>query len=222
MTARPVPILVLAAVSILAVRPAAGGTGSDSTSWVITDVAVPTVTPVELAALPRVDPAGWADQAAPAAQQPAPAPMPRAVAYEYSDGYRTRAKIHRYASFATLPLFVSQFLVGDKLYDGTGGGGAKSAHSALAFGIGTLFGVNSVTGVWNLWEARHDPVHRKRRLLHGIVMLGCDAGFVATGLLAPDDDHGFDPDRRSLHRKVAITSMGIAGANFLFMLLTNR
>ena len=53
-------------------------------------------------------------------------------------------------------------------------------------------------------------------------MLGCDAGFVATGLLAPDDDHGFDPDRRSLHRKVAITSMGIAGANFLFMLLTNR
>ena len=222
MTARPVFLLVLAVVSTLAVRPAAADTGSDSTSWVITDVAVPTVTPVELAALPRVDPAGWADQAAPAAQQPTPAPMPRAVAYEYSDGYRTRAKIHRYASFATLPLFVSQFLVGDKLYDGDGGGGAKSAHTALAFGIGSLFGVNSVTGVWNLWEARHDPVHRQRRLLHGIVMLGCDAGFVATGLLAPDDDHGFDPDRGSLHRKVAITSMGIAGANFLFMLLANR
>jgi hypothetical protein len=197
-------------------------------AWTVADAAAPPVTAAELAALPRVEPAGWAEPAAgsdvqqptAAAPQPQPAPMPRAVAYEYSDAYRTRAKIHRYASFATLPLFVSQLLVGNKLYDGDTG--KKGAHSALAFGIGTLFGVNSVTGVWNLWEGRKDPVHRTRRLVHGIVMLGCDAGFVATGLLAPDDDHGFDPSRRSLHRKVAITSMGIAGANFLFMLLTNR
>jgi hypothetical protein len=171
-------------------------------------------------ALPHVAADTWHPLTVGLAFQDPSAPTPRARAYEYSDGYRTRAKIHRYASFATLPLFVAQYIEGDKLFDGEGG--SKSTHSALAVGIGTLFGVNTVTGVWNLIEARHDPNHRKRRLIHGLTMLGCDAGFVATGLLAPDDEGGGSSDDRSLHRNVAITSMAIASANFVFMLIANR
>ena len=184
------------------------------------------MTEADFEALPHVVGDTWhpivvslAAQAQAQAQAPS-APTPRARAYEYSDGYRTRAKIHRYASFATLPLFVAQYIEGEQLFDGEGG--SKSTHSALALSIGTLFGVNSVTGVWNLIEARHDPNHRKRRLFHGLVMLGCDAGFVATGLLAPDDEGGGSSDDRSLHRNVAVTSMAIASANFVYMLLANR
>ncbi|MFI5076807.1 MAG: hypothetical protein ACHQRO_05670 [Vicinamibacteria bacterium] len=184
----------------------------------------PPMTEADFEALPHVAGDTWhpivVSLAAQAQAQAPSAPTPRARAYEYSDGYRTRAKIHRYASFATLPLFVAQYIEGEQLFDGEGG--SKSTHSALAFSIGTLFGVNSVTGVWNLIEARHDPNHRKRRLFHGLVMLGCDAGFVATGLLAPDDEGGGSSDDRSLHRNVAVTSMAIASANFVYMLLANR
>ena len=42
-------------------------------------------------------------------QQTSPAP---AVAFEYSDGYRTRAKIHKIASVATLPLFGAEAFLG--------------------------------------------------------------------------------------------------------------
>jgi hypothetical protein len=90
-------------------------------------------------------------------------------------------------------------------------------HSAIGVGIGGLFAVNTVTGVWNLWEARHDPNGRRRRLIHGISMLGADAGFVATGLLAPGDEGG---GSRSTHRTVALTSMGVAAGSYVYMLLT--
>jgi hypothetical protein len=83
------------------------------------------------------------------------------MAFEYSDGYRTRLKIHKYASFATLPLFVAQFAVGQKLYDGNGSDGTRSLHGVLAGGTAVLFGVNTVTGVWNLSEGRRDPNHRQ-------------------------------------------------------------
>ena len=162
--------------------------------------------------------------AAPAVPEPAEQPQaqppasPRpTVAAEYSDAYVTRRKIHLYASFATAPLFVTQYIVGQKLYDEGGSSGVRDAHSALGVGIGALFAVNTVTGMWNLWEARHDPNGRRRRLIHGLSMLGADAGFVATGLLAPGDEGGGD---RSLHRTVALTSMGVAAGSYVYMLLT--
>ncbi len=144
----------------------------------------------------------------------------RAQAVQYSDAYNTRRKIHMIASYATIPLFVGQYIAGQKLYDGTGGDTAKSVHGALAGGVAALFGVNTVTGVWNMWEARNDPNGKGRRLIHGLLMLGADAGFVATGLMAPgDDDEGGGSDR-STHRNVAIASMGVAGASYLYMLFT--
>ncbi len=142
------------------------------------------------------------------------APRPKAV--EYSDGYLRRRKIHFIASFATLPLFATQVVLGQKLYDGSSGG-VRTAHMAVATGIAALFAVNSVTGVWNLWEARKDPMHRAKRLTHGLMMLGADAGFVATGMLAPDEGEVGD---RTAHRAVALTSMGVATAAYLLMLLT--
>lgn len=147
-------------------------------------------------------------------EQVPPSERPRVV--ELSDGYHVRLKIHRLASWATIPLFVTQYVLGDKLYDGTGSGSVRTAHVTTAVGVASLFGVNTITGVWNLWEARKDPNRRARRLVHGLLMLGADAGFVATGLLAPGDGGG----DRETHRAVAITSMGVATASYLFMLLT--
>jgi hypothetical protein len=122
------------------------------------------------------------------AQDP-PAQGPRPVAFEYSDAYHTRRKIHVYASFAMVPLFVTQYALGDSLYtDATDG--KRTAHAIVGSGIGALFAINTVTGVWNLWEGRKDPSRRARRLTHGILMLGADAGFLATAMLAPDDEGG--------------------------------
>jgi hypothetical protein len=142
---------------------------------------------------------------------------PRTVAFEYSDGYAVRRKIHVYASLATLPLFVTEVILGSKLYDGDASDSVRSAHSAVAGGVGVLFGVNTVTGVWNMWEARKDPNGKKRRLVHGFTMLGADVGFVATGMLAPEHD---EEGNKSLHRNVALTSIGIATGSYLYMLFT--
>lgn len=55
------------------------------------------------------------------------------------------------------------------------------------------------------------------------MMFGADLGFVATGALAPDDDSdegGGSSGNRSLHRTVAITSMGVAAVSYVYMLVT--
>jgi hypothetical protein len=159
---------------------------------------------------------------APPAVDSQSAPAPRARAFEYSDGYRTRLKIHRYASYATLPLFVAQFAVGQKLYNGNGSDGTRSLHGALAATTAALFAVNTVTGVWNLAEGRKDPNHRTKRLVHGILMAVADAGFVATGVMTPESEGGESEGggtSRSTHRAVALSSMGIATVAYLIMLI---
>lgn len=155
--------------------------------------------------------------AAPAAQSPAPVAQP----IEYSHAYKTRLKIHKVASFAMLPLFGTELVLGQSIYDGDGSGGAKDAHVAVGAGIGVLFGVNTVTGVWNLWESRKDPHGRTRRVVHSLLMLAADAGFTATAALAPDSDRGDFRDDRSAHRTAAITSIGLATAGYLLMLFGN-
>jgi hypothetical protein len=174
----------------------------------------------------RVDLSGAADSRSgkltfpgslPALAQDPPAPSPRpAVAFEYSDAYHTRRKIHVYASLAMAPLFVTQYALGDSLYTNSTDR-KRTAHIVVGSGIGTLFGINTVTGVWNLWEGRKDSTRRARRLTHGIMMLGADAGFLATAMLAPGRDGS---GNRSTHRAVALTSMGVAVASYVFMLLT--
>jgi len=158
-----------------------------------------------------------------AALEAQPAPAPRPIAFEYSDGYYTRLKIHKWASFATLPLFATQVVLGQKLYNGTASDGTRSAHSAVAVGTGVLFGVNTVTGVWNLAEGRKDPNRKTRVKVHSILMLVADAGFAVSGFMAPETEHegGFESSSgvsRSTHRAVALSSMGIATISYLIML----
>jgi hypothetical protein len=150
-------------------------------------------------------------------------PAPRVAAFEYSDGYKTRAKIHRYASVATLPLFATEVALGQSIYD-TPSEGKKGAHVAVGTGIIGLFGVNAVTGVWNLVEARKDPHGRKRRLVHGILMLASNAGFAITPMVAPGEHERFESSdgNRSLHRTVALTSIGIGTAGYLMMLIGGK
>ena len=100
------------------------------------------------------------------------APVARPVAYEYSDAYLKRAKIHKYASFATLPLFATEMALGQSLYNEPLGARKNSgAHTAVGIGIVALFGVNSVTGVWNMVEGWQNPKGRTKRLVHGLLMI---------------------------------------------------
>ena len=146
-----------------------------------------------------------------------------AAAVEHSDAYQTRARIHKYASFATLPLFAAELALGQSLYNASGNDDARrSAHAAVGAGIITLFGVNTVTGAWNLFgEGRRESQGRARRLAHGLLLMAADAGFLATWAAAPSSDgrgtSTFDRDK-STHRNLAIASVGTGTVGYLLML----
>jgi hypothetical protein len=170
------------------------------------------------AAVNRVADAGRRAAAAADVQTAAP---PR-VAFEYSDAYRTRARIHKIASYAMLPLVGTELLLGQSLY-GTPSDAKRNAHIAVGTGIGVLFGLNTVTGAWNLWEARRDPSGRGRRLAHGLLMMAADAGFFATAATGPSREHfGTFEGSRSTHRAIAVTSIATATAGYLIMLFGGR
>jgi len=156
------------------------------------------------------------------------APRRRVVAIEYSDGYRLRQRIHKYASFAMLPLFGAELAVGQSLYNSSANaGGKRSAHAALGSAIGALFAVNTVTGVWNMFgEGRKDPNGRTLRLVHGLLMMAADVGFLATAASGPSSEDGrealrFEGDKVT-HRNIAIASMSIGTVGYLIMLVGNR
>lgn len=140
---------------------------------------------------------------------------PRAI--EYSDWYARRLAIHKAGSLVELPLFAAEYLLGDRLLNGNGDDGVRNAHLGVAIGLGALFTVNTVTGVWNLVESRKDPAGRTRRLLHSALMLGADAGFAWAGAIG--GDASISASVRSRHKTVAIGSMGLATAGTLIMWL---
>jgi len=148
----------------------------------------------------------------PAAQPPSARPK----AFQYSDAYATRRKIHVYASVAMLPLFVAQGVLGSKLYDGDFTEGQRTAHQWVGGSILALFGLNTVTGLWNLKEGWKDPHQHKLRVTHGLLMLAADAGFAATVLMAPSPTDDFST--HSTHRALAYTSISAATAGYLIML----
>ena len=94
---------------------------------------------------------------------------PRAI--EHSDFYYLRLGIHRYASYAIIPAFVTEYALGQKLYNNPpGSSGTRTAHSVAAIGVVGLFGLNTVTGAWNLWDSRHD---QPGRVLAGSTRRSC-------------------------------------------------
>jgi hypothetical protein len=131
-------------------------------------------------------------------------PRPRVKSIEYSDWYYRRLLVHRYGSYAMLPLFVTQYYLGDQLL-GDDDDGNKDAHVAVGTAIGALFLVNTVTGAWNLWDSRKDPVGRTQRIVHSVLMATADAGFAVAAGGADDDG-----DEADSHKTIALTSMGVS------------
>jgi hypothetical protein len=141
---------------------------------------------------------------------------PRAVSY--SDAYYTRLKIHRIGSYAMLPLFAAEYALGQRLLTGTyPPSWVRPAHGVIAGGLGVLFTVNTVTGAWNLYDARHDENDRTRRFLHTGLMLASDAGFAWAGAIGSDANESLGDAR--LHRNVAIGSMALSTAGTAMMWL---
>src|SRR4029077_17334424 len=144
------------------------------------------------------------------------------------DAYQTRAKIHKYASFATLPLFGAELVLGQSLFNTpANAGGKRAAHAAVGAGIIGLFAVNTVTGAWNLFgEGRQDKEGRTLRLVHGLLMMAADAGFLATWASGPHSGRlrtalTFESDK-TRHRDLAIASISVGTAGYLLMLLGNH
>lgn len=139
-------------------------------------------------------------------------------AFEYSAAYYTRLDIHRWGSYAMLPLFAFQYLAGRELFEQSSAAPAwaREGHGVAAGAVAGLFAVNTITGVWNLWEGRNDPQERGRKVFHAVMMLAADAGFTATGLLADDAEESLA--RRQTHRSVALASIGVATIGYASML----
>jgi len=147
-------------------------------------------------------------------------PRRRRKSIEVSDWYERRLRIHRYGAYATLPLFVFQAAAGNELYHkGSGADGwARNGHRVGATALATVFSVNTVTGLWNLWDSRAVPQGRTRRTIHTLLMLASDAGFAYAGIKLSEDAEQSAEARRK-HRNTAYASMGIAVTGAGMMLL---
>ncbi|MGE5727227.1 MAG: hypothetical protein ACM34L_01400 [Gemmatimonas sp.] len=131
---------------------------------------------------------------------------PRAI--EYSEAYHTRLKIHQIGAYAMLPLFISEYIIGQKLLTSTNRSQSlKTAHSLIAAGLGIVFVSNTITGAWNMWDARKDPNGRARREIHSVLMLASDVGMVATAMSASKAKRSLVDARR--HRTIAISSIAL-------------
>lgn len=155
------------------------------------------------------------------APPPADTVRRRPKAVEVSDAYTLRLTIHRYASYTMIPLFAVQTVAGNQLMTSNPPSWAKPVHSAGAAGLGALFTVNTVTGLWNLWEGRDVEEGRSRRWLHSALMLASDAGFTYAGVKLSGDAKR-SPEGRDRHRNVAYISMGTALAGYGVMLFGNH
>ena len=213
--ARYLLLLVLASASpALAQAP-------DTVAVATTDSAVTTSAPAdtELAG-PRISKLSIGLLPDTGAALPADTGRVRRHAIEYSNGYATRLTIHRIASYAELPLFAGEWILGQKLLTderlpGRPPRGLRDGHRLVATGLEVLFGVNTVTGVWNLLESRHDPAGRTRRTIHAVSMLLADAGFLYTASLAHGARHTIGGANN--HRNAAIVSISVATASTLMM-----
>jgi hypothetical protein len=141
---------------------------------------------------------------------------------EYSEWYGRRLTLHKALSWTMLPLFAVSYYTGERLArDGRVNSPywVRAAHPYVATADAVVFGVNTVTGVWNLWDARHDPEGRTRRIIHSVLFIAADAGFAYAGSIGEDArDNGAI---RSRHRTVALSSIGVSTLGWVIMLFRN-
>lgn len=147
-----------------------------------------------------------------------------AAPFEYSDGYRTRAKIHKWSSWAMLPMFGVEAYLGQKMFNDVtyATDGRRAIHRSVAWGIGSLFVLNTATGIPNLVESRRDPNKSDLNLIHGVLMLVADAGFLTTALTRPShtSPNGLEiyTPKKNQHLTIAYASISVASVSWLLML----
>jgi hypothetical protein len=226
--------MLLTVIAVAALAPLVGGCPSSVRQ---ADTAAPFALGSAFSLSPRLLPAaaapnafaevvaglpGDGNAACQAADTTRPSGRPRAITY--SDAYYTRLTIHRIGSYAMLPLFVSEYILGQKLInDSTPSSGLKSAHGIVAAGIVTVFAANTVTGVWNWLDSRHDPSDHTLRNVHSAIMLASDVGFLWTATSTPGGIRHTPPDVRRQqarrHRAIAIASISVSTVGAAMMWL---
>lgn len=156
---------------------------------------------------------------------PSAAPVHRArpKAVEVSDWYNRRLTVHRALSYATVPLFAFQYAAGRRIWSQGAGAPdwARTGHRIGAATLAGVFTVNTVTGLWNLWDSRSVEQGRALRYIHALSMLTADAGFTWAGArLSEQAETSFD--KRKLHRTVALSSIGITLVSGVMMKILNQ
>lgn len=147
----------------------------------------------------------------------------RRRAVELSEWYGRRLTIHRYVAYGTLPVFAAQWAAGKRLYDDSREAPqwAKTTHRIGATTLAAGFTVNTVTGLWNLWDSRTQPQGRGLRTLHALSMVAADAAFTYAGVKLADEAEQ-SADKRRQHRTVALSAMAVTTVSGLAMKLWNH
>jgi hypothetical protein len=142
----------------------------------------------------------------------------KAPLVEYSEVYGTRLSIHRVLSFAMVPLFVGSAYTGFQLRNKRDQAPqwTRDIHGPLAAGTAIVFGMNTLTGAWNLWEGRKDPVDRKKKLIHSALFLAAGAGFAYVTAAGDNIHESGRPNQ--WHRNIALGSMGVSLVSWSIML----
>jgi hypothetical protein len=150
-------------------------------------------------------------------------PNQRRRSVAVSEWYSRRLTIHRYAAYTAIPVFALQYAAGSKLYDESAAAPAwaKNTHRFGATALAGIFTVNTVTGVWNLWESRSVPKGRTLRTIHALTMLGADAAFTYAGVKLSDEAEN-SVDKRRQHRTVALSAIALSAVSGIGMKLLNR
>lgn len=150
-------------------------------------------------------------------------PNQRRRSVEVSEWYGRRLTIHRYAAYASIPIFAFQYAAGAQIYDKSreAPSWAKNGHRVGATALAGIFAVNTVTGAWNWWETRSVPKGRTLRTLHAVTMLGADAMFTYAGVKLADEAEN-SPDKRRQHRTVALSAIALSAVSGIGMKLLNR
>lgn len=154
---------------------------------------------------------------------PPPTPRQRVKAIEVSDWYSRRLTLHRRLAYATIPVFMFQWTAGQQIWEkgAAAPAWARTGHRVGATTIAAIFTANTVTGAWNLWDSRHAPQGRALRYVHAFSMFVAEAGFTWAGAVLSQQAET-DFDKRALHRKVALTCMGITVTSGVLMKFLNK
>jgi hypothetical protein len=142
---------------------------------------------------------------------------------ELSDWYYRRLTIHRWVAYGTLPIFAAQWAAGQRLYDDSRDAPtwAKTTHRVGATALAAGFTVNTVTGLWNLWDSRAVEQGRVLRTIHGVSILVADGLFTYAGAKLSDQAEQ-SADKRRQHRTIALSAMALTTVSGVAMKLWNR